>query len=228
MTNSQSNFLSFSSISITDPSINGPVAKSEVKLISIDGNIHKFTLEIRYEEPIQEDHLPILRMAFCMPLFNYGLFCKKFILHFSLCESDFHLLNDLNETFSRDIFVNKILRRRANYILPEFLLSESDVLLVHSDPQAEIEPASVHPDRILARGMRENSCGVLSSGGKESLLTYALLSEVGADVYPLYVNESGGHWRPALPAYRYHKEADPNTRRIWTNVFILSDPIIEK
>jgi hypothetical protein len=49
-------------------------------------------------------------------------------------------------------------------------------------------------------------------------LSYALLDEIGADVYPLYVNESGGHWRPALPAYRHHKKTDPNTQRMWTNV----------
>jgi hypothetical protein len=216
--NNQSHFISFSSITLSEPVIIGPSAKSEVTLNSIDGDIHKFVLEVRYENGIRESHLPLLRMAFCMPLLNYGLFSKRFVFDFSLSESDIRLLDDLNVVFSRDIFVNKILRRRANYILPEFLLSENDVQPGYSDPQAEIEPASVHPDHILARGMKENSCGVLSSGGKESLLTYALLSEVGADVYPLYVNESGGHWRPALPAYRYHKKADPNTRRIWTNV----------
>jgi hypothetical protein len=59
---------------------------------------------------------------------------------------------------------------------------------------------------------------VLSSGGKESLLTYAMLKEIGADVHPLYVNESGGHWRTALPAYRYFKENYQNTTKVWTNV----------
>ncbi len=216
--NNQSHFISFSSITLSEPVISGPTAKSEVTLNSIDGDTHKFVLEVRYENEIQESHLPLLRMAFCMPLLNYGLFSKRFVLDFSLSDSDIRLLDDLNVVFSRDILVNKILRRRANYILPEFFLSENDVLPLHSDLRAEIEPAHVHPDRFIAKGMKENRCGVLSSGGKESLLTYALLSEAGADVYPLYVNESGGHWRPALPAYRYHKKADPNTRRIWTNV----------
>jgi len=27
-----------------------------------------------------------------------------------------------------------------------------------------------------------------------------------------------GHWRTALPAYRYHKESEPNTARVWINV----------
>jgi hypothetical protein len=218
MINSQSHFISFSSITLSDPIIIGPIAKSEVTLNSTDGNTHKFVLEVRYEDDIQESNLPLLRMAFCMPLLNYGLFSRRFVLDFSLSESDIRLLDDLNVVFSRDIFVNKILRRRANYILPEFLLSENDVLPGDSDPQAEIEPENVYPDQVLARGMKEDSCGVLSSGGKESLLTYALLSEVGTDMHPLYVNESGGHWRTALPSFRYHKEADPNTQRIWTNI----------
>jgi hypothetical protein len=218
MTNSRSKFLSFSSISFSDPSIDGPAAQSEVQLKAIDGKTHRFILKIKYEEPIQDSHLPLLRMAFCMPLLNYGLFCEKFILHFSLCESDFRLLNDLNRTFSRDIFVNKILRRRANYILPEYLPHEDTVRYQDSNPQAVIKPESVIPDLILAQGMDGQRCGVLSSGGKESLLSYAILDDIGADVYPLYVNESGGHWRPALPAFRHHKKACLNTQRMWTNV----------
>ncbi len=212
------NFLSFSSISIEDPSIFGPVAESEVKLISLDGNTHKFILKIKYEEPIQENYHPLLRMAFCMPLLNYGLFCEKFMLHFSLCKSDFGLLNKMNETFSRDIFVNKILRRRANYILPKFLPPENSIRYQDSNPRAEIKPESVAPDHVLAQDMKGQRCGILSSGGKESLLSYAILDEIGADVYPLYVNESGGHWRTALPAYRHHREKDPRTQRVWTNV----------
>ena len=66
--------------------------------------------------------------------------------------------------------------------------------------------------------MDNKSSGVLSSGGKESLLTYGLLNEIGCKTYPVYVNESGGHWRTALPAYRYHKKVDSKTQRVWTNV----------
>lgn len=218
MTNSRSGFLSFFSISVGEPSIIGPSAASEIELNSIDGSTHKFVLEIKYEEPIQKNHLPLLRMAFSMPLLNYGLFCEKFRLQFSLCESDFRLLENLNEIFSRDIFVNKILRRRANYIVPEYIPLEDSIRFQDSNPLAEIKPESICPDHVLEQGMDERRSGILSSGGKESLLSYALLREIGSEVYPLYVNESGGHWRTALPAYRHHRATDPNTQRIWTNV----------
>jgi hypothetical protein len=83
---------------------------------------------------------------------------------------------------------------------------------------AKIVAPSLAEDVPISAGFNENSCGVLSSGGKESLLTYAMLKEIGAEVHPLYVDESGGHWRTALPAYRHFKKNDPNTVRVWTNV----------
>ena len=58
---------------------------------------------------------------------------------------------------------------------------------------------------------------MLSSGGKDSLLTYGLLREIGVEVHPLYVNESGRHWFTALNAYRYFAAHVPNTARVWTN-----------
>jgi len=76
----------------------------------------------------------------------------------------------------------------------------------------------VYNDKIISSDMDKNSCGILSSGGKESLLTYGLLKEIGCNIYPLYVNESGGHWRTAIPAYRHHKSIDPKTQRVWTNI----------
>ena len=45
-----------------------------------------------------------------------------------------------------------------------------------------------------------------------------MLKEIGAEVHPLYVNESGGHWRTALTAYRQFAKNEPNTTRVWTNV----------
>ena len=73
-------------------------------------------------------------------------------------------------------------------------------------------------DTPISQNLDPMKSGVLSSGGKDSLLTYGLLKELGSTVYPLYINESGGHWRTALTAYQYHKKTDPHTQRVWTNV----------
>ena len=40
---------------------------------------------------------------------------------------------------------------------------------------------------------------------------------LGKDVHPIFINESGRHWFTALNAYRYLKERDPNTGRVWCN-----------
>ena len=110
------------------------------------------------------------------------------------------------------------MRRKNPYILPEFVLSESEVTEENAKPLAKIVPEKVVEDSPISSELDENACGVLSSGGKESLLTYAMLKEIGARVYPLYVNESGGHWRTALSAYRHHADNEPNTARVWINV----------
>ena len=218
MGNEQPNLVCFSSISLSNPIISDEVVKSDVTLNMTDGSKSEFNLILKFENNLRNDYLPLLRMAFCMPLLNYGLFSKKIKLDFPIDESDLKLLNKMNLIFSRDIFINKILRRRANYILIEFLPNEDTVTPEDANPKAVIESVEVNPDHRLTENMDNNRCGVLSSSGKESLLTYGLLKEIGADVYPLYVNESGGHWRTALASYRYHKENNQNTQRVWTNV----------
>ena len=159
-----------------------------------------------------------MRLASIMPVINYGLFSKEIKLMFPISASDFSLLNDLLEIFAKDIFINKLVRKKNPYILPQFLPLESEVTNENACPMAKITPTALSEDVPISQGATENSCGVLSSGGKESLLTYAMLKEIGAEVYPLYVNESGGHWRTALTAYRQFAKNEPNTTRVWTNV----------
>lgn len=153
-----------------------------------------------------------------MPILNYGLFTKEIALEYPIAKSDKSLLEDLLDIFSKDIFINKLIRKKNPYILPEFRLSDNDATKGNAKPLAHLKSAGLTEDSPLSSGFDENFCGVLSSSGKESLLTYAMLKEIGATVHPLYMNESGGHWRTALPAYRHHKSSEPNTARVWTNV----------
>ena len=218
MKNKIPDMICFSSINLLEPRVNKKSVESKVILNKLNGKKNEFILRVKYDEDVSKDFLPILRLAFCMPLLNYGLFSKKLNLQFPISKADFKLLNELINIFSKDIFVNKILRRRANYILPGFLPKEKNVKIEDAFPKAEIKPEKIYNDNFISKDINKNSCGVLSSGGKESLLTYGLLKEIGCNVYPLYVNESGGHWRTALTAYRYHKINEPNTQKIWTNV----------
>jgi hypothetical protein len=214
----KNNFVCLSSITLSDPTIDKSTVRTDVNVRGVNGLEHRFEFVNKYEQQLQDQHLPLLRLAFCMPLLNYGLFTKTFQLNFPVSTADLALLNDLNMVFSRDIFVNKIAHGDNPYILPEFFPDKSRITSRDGDPKAVIAPAKVTPDVTISATSDPLKAGVLSSGGKDSLLTYGLLKELGANVYPLYVNESGGHWKTALTAYKYHQKTEPNTRRVWTNI----------
>ena len=62
---------------------------------------------------------------------------------------------------------------------------------------------------------------ILSSGGKDSLLSFGLINEIskemGMQAHAVFANESGRHWFTALNAYNYFKESFPYTGKFWTN-----------
>ncbi|MFO7618202.1 MAG: hypothetical protein R6W91_00850 [Thermoplasmata archaeon] len=205
------------SISVSEPVLEGNAVSSNVTLEHLDGRKAAFNLQVKYEVPASERHLPLYRLAMAMPLLNYGLFADEIALKFPVAESDMRLLTDLLDVFSRDIFINKLARRRAGHLVEEFLPAEDDVMPENAGPRARVA-AVTEPDSSLGEAPDDGRCGILSSGGKEALLGYGMLKELGADVHPLYINESGGHWRTALTAYRWHSRAEPNTGRVWTNV----------
>ena len=208
-------FLSFESITVNEPIIEKNKTSTTIEIDPISTEKTEFILRLTYQTTIDSQYLPLLRLAFTIPLLNYGLFSEKFILQFPITKTDINLLEKMNFIFSRDIYVNKILRRRTNYILPEYL---KNLDKKYANPETIIKPTTIIKNNSLSSSLNSNACGVLSSGGKESLLTYGLLKEIGAIVHPLYITESGGHWRTALTAYRYHQENDTNTQRVWTNI----------
>jgi hypothetical protein len=153
-----------------------------------------------------------------MPAMNYGLFVNSINLNFKIFKADKKLLDDLLDIFSRDIFVNKLVRRRTTHLIEKYLPKGEEINLKNARPRAVIKTGGILPDQVLPGAADRKKCGILSSGGKEALTTYSMLKELGADVHPIYVNESGGHWRTALTAYRWHARTEPNTCRVWTNV----------
>jgi hypothetical protein len=214
----KNNLCCLSSISLAEPTIEKNTTHAEIIVTESDGVESRFELMNKYDQLLQEDHLPLLRLAFSMPLLNYGLFSKKIHLQFPISKADYSLLCDLNLIFSRDIFVNKITHGTNPYILSDFFPDPEKIRPGDGDPNAVIYPSQLISDTSIAGGMDPLKSGVLSSGGKDSLLTYGLLKELGSQVYPVYVNESGGHWKTAITAYKYHKKTEPKTQRVWTNV----------
>jgi hypothetical protein len=212
------NLQCFESIIVSEPILQGKKVSTEISCIDTVGQQHSFNLRFKYEEALSHKQIALLRLASAMPLLNYGLFTRTINLEWPVSDADFSLLIDFLDVFSKDIFINKLVRRKNPYMLPEYLPSAIEVSEANARPMAKFVTNSIVGDEPISSGFDENSCGVLSSGGKESLLTYAMLKEIGAEVHPLYVNESGGHWRTALPAYRQFRHSDSNTARVWTNV----------
>ena len=149
---------------------------------------------------------------------NYGLFCKSITFDGRFDIADQRFLKDMMENTSKEIFVNKILS-------PNPFLSEA-VKAIPIEKRERytlatiqfINTAFTNPTPPPAPWVidRKKHC-VLSSGGKDSLVSYGLLKELGKAVYPIFGNESGRHWFTALNGYRYLKNSDPNTGRVWMN-----------
>ena len=212
------NLQCFKSIVVSEPILQGKKVSTKISCIDTEGQQHSFILRFKYEEALSQKQITLLRLASAMPLLNYGLFTKTIILEWLVSDADFSLLNDFLDVFSKDIFINKLVRRKNPYVLPEYIPSAKEVSEANARPMAKFVTNGIVGDEPIYSEFEENSCGVLSSGGKESILTYAMLKEIGAEVHPLYVNESGGHWRTAIPAYRQFRNSDSNTARVWTNV----------
>jgi hypothetical protein len=208
----------FESVEVSEPVLRGNSVKTKISCIDIEGKVSSFPLCAKYEDALSQKHRALLRMVAVMPLLNYGLFAKEIKLSYEVSKADFTLITNLQEIFSKEIFINKLIRRKNPYILPEYVVSKEDAPEWKAIPQATITSTNFVEDTPITVELNEHACGVLSSGGKESLLTYGMLKEIGAEVHPLYVNESGGHWRTALPAYRHFRGNDPNTARVWINV----------
>jgi creatinine amidohydrolase/Fe(II)-dependent formamide hydrolase-like protein len=178
-------------------------------------------LAYRYEEdvfdPADTQTLNLATLIAAQVALNYGLFCREIVFHGPLDEHDRTFLTEMAANTAREIYVNKILKpnplltaaakvpveRRESYLLSELVF-----------PDAMSDPGPGEAERWETS---RNRMAVLSSGGKESLLSYGLLREIGYETHSLFVNESGRHWYTALNGFRYLSESDPeHTVRIWT------------
>lgn len=149
---------------------------------------------------------------------NYGLFCKKIIFHGLFTENDQQFIREMIENTCREIYVKKFLEPNP------FLIGEVANLPVVKKKQylqASLEfpetPAKNWRPKWELWSTERERITILSSGGKDSLLSYGLTNELGSEVHPVFINESGRHWFTAVNAFRYFQKNVPNTARVWTN-----------
>ena len=172
----------------------------------------------RYEEevfdPDGEADQNLAAVMAAQVALNYGLFCKEIKLRGPLDRADRRFLVEAARNTAREIYVVKLLGPNP------FLLEEArglparrldDFLLARITFDGD--PCDTPPPWSTSRARH----AVLSSGGKDSLLSYGLLRELGLEPHPIFINESGRHWYTAINAHRHLAREDPRTARVWTN-----------
>lgn len=205
----------------------GPVNVEPRRLImpyqlESDGEVHQTELIYRYEEDVfgstpDVADRNLAGLIGAQVALNYGLFCREIVFRGSFDRNDIRFLKAMAENTAREIYVNKFLKPNP------FLLGSAarqPIVKARSHLQAKL----IFPDKLrtVADSSSWNSSpdqhAVLSSGGKESLLSFGILRELGHETHSLFVNESGRHWFTALNGYRYlHQEHPTTTGRVWTN-----------
>jgi len=179
-----------------------------------------FELIYRYEEKVFTPGDPgsenLAAMIAAQVALNYGLFCRELCLHGPFDSADRRFLKEMLKNTAREIYVLKLLQ--PNPFL-QGAVAELPTVKRPSYVRAQLVFDGPPTPKSKESGWRgdQRRHAVLSSGGKDSLLTYGLLQELGVDVHPLFVNESGRHWFTALNAFRSFEDDVPNTARVWTN-----------
>lgn len=208
----------------------GPVAIDRRGLrapyrLTVGGETFETVLSYRYEEDVFDPADPaaanLATLIASQVALNYGLFAGEIVFRGPLDAADRAFLSEMAANTAREIYVNKILKPNS-LLVPE--LRGLPALKLDGYLQAELrfEPGEAGDGAAAGSPGRwshdRRSIAVLSSGGKESLLSYGLLREVGLEVHSLFVNESGRHWYTALNGYRYLARVDPErTGRVWTS-----------
>ena len=177
------------------------------------------TLSYVYDEdvfdPTELESQNLATMIAAQVGINYGLFCKEIQFLGVFDQVDQRFITDAVENTSREIYVKKLLEPNpflvgeAAGLKPVKAVTYTQAKLHFSEP--------VEGGKLNSWETSFDRYAVLSSGGKDSLLSFGLLKEMGHEVHPIFGNESGRHWFTALNAHRYFKERIPNTARVWMN-----------
>jgi creatinine amidohydrolase/Fe(II)-dependent formamide hydrolase-like protein len=187
----------------------------------VRGDVRESTeLAYRFEEDVFDDGPASRNLAAMMTAqvaLNYGLFCRSIVFHGPHDEADRRFFDAFAENTAREIYVNKFLMDNPFLVGPVRRLTpeprERYLRATIETPGA----SAAEPGAADAWHAEPGRHAVLSSGGKDSLVTFGVLRELGADVHPIFVNESGRHWYTALNAYRHLRDVHPQTARVWTN-----------
>ena len=180
-------------------------------------NEESFGLIFTYSDQVEVDE-NAAGMMLAMAAINFTYFTGKLELDFPVSDNDIEIIGKYVKINNREVFVNKLCRRRYEFVKKEYLPTEADITEENANGATDILAPLRKDNEGSVQFRPGNSVAVLSSGGKESLLTYGMLRETGAETYAFFFNESGGHWLTAKTSYEYYSSNFKNVRKVWSNI----------
>ena len=187
--------------------------------VTRDGESAATELRYRYAEPVFDPEDPtslnLASLIGAQVAINYGLFCRDLVFNGELDANDRKFLRAALANTCREIYVKKLLQPNP-FLLADFVPRVVEKRASYLQAEVEFgaqEPADDHDGWETS----SDRYAILSSGGKDSLLTYGLLRELGCESHPIFLNESGRHWFTAVNAYRHFEQNVAGTSRVWTN-----------
>ncbi len=214
-------FLVLKKLSIADIKVEPKKVKANYWVEKMDGERVSCELIYSYEKAYFSNRsyqdVNLASMMLAQVALNYGLFCETIEFDGVYDKVDQKFILDMMENTSREILTNKLLIKNEFLKAPFDTLQPekrekytlANVVFVNSQFTA-LKPEPVRAETDM------NKYAILSSGGKDSLLTYGIIKEIG-EPYPVFINESGRHWFTAFNSYHHYEKAEPNTEKPWCN-----------
>jgi hypothetical protein len=214
-------FIVLKELAVVDIQVENKKIKAKYEVTHFEGKSESIELIYSYEKAYFDKKDPndinLACMALVQVALNYGLFFESIRFDGLFDKSDRRFIIDMMENTSREIITNKLL------IKNEFIKAPYNELNVQKREKYTLAKLVFENTRYTGLQLNKiedhvdyTKFAVLSSGGKDSLLSYGILNEIG-EVYPVYINEAGRHWFTAVNAHRYFKEIEANTIKPWCN-----------
>lgn len=214
-------FVVMKRLSVTDIQVEPKKVKARYSIERFSGETDSYALIYSYDSPYFDPKsgadVNLASMMLAQVALNYGLFFETIEFDGLYDNTDKKFLDAMLENTSREIVANKLL------IKNDFIKSPFNLLKPERRPrytQAKLLFRNSRFSRLTPGSEIEQTSpgkyAILSSGGKDSLLTYGIISEI-AEPYPVFINEAGRHWFTAVNSHKYMKEIEPNTEKPWCN-----------
>lgn len=208
-------------LSISNLQIEPKKVKATYIVEQLNGETNVFDLIYSYEYPYfnkkNATDVNLASIMLAQVALNYGLFFETIEFDGLFDKTDKQFIKNMMENTSREIYTNKLLIKNE-FLKPPYDELKPEIKARYT--QAELIFSNTKYNELsLKKEQAETDStkyAILSSGGKDSLLTYGLINEIG-DPYPVFINEAGRHWFTAVNSHRYFKENEPNTEKPWCN-----------